>query len=70
MTKNKVVSKIMFNLATISNTLLAGIILTNNYHLTPDTLILSATSIATNGYFLNKSLSKKRVKSPQKTLKK
>ena len=55
MTKDKIINKVGLNLAGISDTLLASIVLTNNYHLNPQTMILTASALMTNGYFISKA---------------
>ena len=55
MTKDKIINKVVLNLAAISDTLLASIVLTNNYHLNPQTMILTASALMTNSYFISKA---------------
>lgn len=55
MTKDKIINKVVLNLAAISDTLLASVVLTNNYHLNPQTVILTASALMTNGYFISKA---------------
>jgi len=69
MTKDKIINKVVLNLAAISDTLLASIVLTNNYHLNPQTVILTASALMTNGYFISKAKSFSYKKTHEKSTK-
>lgn len=69
MTKDKIINKVVLNLAAISDTLLASIVLTNNYHLNPQNVILTASALMTNGYFISKAKSFSYKKTHEKSTK-
>ena len=69
MTKDKIINKVVLNLAAISDTLLASIVLTNNYHLNPQNVILTASALMTNGYYISKAKSFSYKKTHEKSTK-
>lgn len=54
MNKNKVIKKISFNVVTISSVLLGGVVLSNNYKLTPEIVCLTGTFISSTCIYVKK----------------
>lgn len=48
MNQRKAINKITFNLSTISNILLGGVVLTGNYRFEPKTITLTSTCLLLN----------------------